>query len=675
MDEKPSPSQSTVNIETLPENESFIMENNKEFVNASPPSANIISIATIEDEIEDISENVQLNTVESSDIEIVQSIEGHQDSNRDTIVPEGKVRRSVKFSEADETAKLVYGSSATSSASSATSSSSSSPIQVSGSNAMLAGEDELSSPVKLKKQRSTNSPQPVTVSKEFYDNLQAELQSAQDHILKDIRLLAEEMKGYRQQLEQSNVDELVNMIRKPPSASISLDILSKNNVSLSTSPVKVVYENDDDESLNPAEDNENFPSVSFSNTPMTPHNGLKKDKLNPKDVGGDELIAHDDTWKELMVVEDKKMSWADLREALQLRNTVLRATLGSGRSRQQQEDILLKVDKELSQPKKLKGLTNLDCASKMLEEYFQHREYSLLYRVAAYDEIMNKAVLNFPRQIQEMSEEIRGQFEQLRERQIRQNIRVLYEQEFELIQALWEKKREHISQQEELKASLLAETLEWGLQKEEELYERYRHHESLNAVRSKYLDQVDTTLMQTYGQIFQRLQCDSPTRGIALEKMYDQLNAIRRGTLIWKQQYSRRLEDRLHNIELVIDGYYMSFMEELVEQLQELHKVNTQTTCYAEQLTSHLTSVALKVLDGGMKRSEQESFNNFMTFGKDSNDRKPLMKFGTSIRALAALADIPHDDTARLLTALLYTTTKDRVKDSSIRKERQALFG
>jgi hypothetical protein len=289
----------------------------------------------------------------------------------------------------------------------------------------------------------------------------------------------------------------------------------------------------------------------------------------------------------------------------------------------------------------------------------------------------------------------------------------LYQQQVTLIHSLWAKKREQLIQQEALKAALLAETLEWGVAKEAEMYARYRHHETLDTIRGQYLDQVDTAMFHAYEKIYRRLQReqeqeqqhvqhhhhhhhehqhgheqppDAPpttatttattvTRGVSLEKMYDQLNAIRRGTLVWKQQYSRRLEDRLHNIELVIDGYYMSFTEELMEELQTLHKVHTMATCYADNLTNHLTSLAIKLLDGGLKRPDQDALNGFKTFHMDPKTRKPLLKLGTSLRTLAALADIPPDDTARLLTSLLHTTTKDRVKDASIPRSRQALFG
>lgn len=590
------------------------------------------------------------------------------------------------------------------------------------------------------------------MSKDFYDRLHAELQAAQEQILQQVRVMASVMKAHRQELEQANIDTLVELIRKPLSkpaisSSESSSVAPATSAAAAAAGATVgqarttVTVPDEDSTATtvpvvdqPEETSSSFTSNEHEANPLGDNNSLPSTTAAMEATGGeasslaattsptattttttatttstttaattdnDEFIPHDDTWKTLMVVEHQKMTWADLREALQLRNTVLRASLGNhGRARKQQEDMLTKVDKELTQPKKIKDLTNLDAASKMLEAYFQHGEYLLLYRIAAYDELYNQALAIFPPQLQAALTEVVQQYEHVRRRHVHQNLHALYQQQVTLIHSLWAKKREQLIQQEELKAALLAETLEWGVTKEAEMYARYRHHETLDTIRGQYLDQVDTAMFHAYEKIYRRLQQEqeqkhvqhhhheqppeaptttttttATTRGVSLEKMYDQLNAIRRGTLVWKQQYSRRLEDRLHNIELVIDGYYMSFTEELMEELQTLHKVHTMATCYADNLTNHLTSLAIKLLDGGLKRPDQDALNGFKTFHMDPKTRKPLLKLGTSLRTLAALADIPPDDTARLLTSLLHTTTKDRVRDASIPRSRQALFG
>lgn len=381
------------------------------------------------------------------------------------------------------------------------------------------------------------------------------------------------------------------------------------------------------------------------------------------------VIPHDNDWLDISKAYPAESTWQDLRHVLEVRSSsLLRVNGPTANAKKERDDLLIKIERELSQPRKLSEQKNVEAALHGLSEYFQQGEHLFLHCIAGYDEAVHDFLLKVPAMIKSTQGEVHREFQVTDI--IHDEIRVAYQQQVTSHLQAQQLQREHQQTNEALKLKLIKEaTMDFALQRQKEVIERNQQNETLDAFRQEQLDLVDETILQSYKGIYQRLQDTS--QYIAQENMHERLNTIRYAILLWKQQYAKRLEDRLNSIELVTEGYYITLIEELIEQMMDLRKLHTLGDIYRQKLEAYLSSLEFKDSRKSLPEDDAKAlamlqvfpskYSSSMIINGQNNKQQPqspqsILGLGTSLRCLAANAGISSEDTAQLLTYLLISS-------------------
>eukprot|EP01040_Poterioochromonas_malhamensis_P000881 gene881-934_t len=418
--------------------------------------------------------------------------------------------------------------------------------------------------------------------------------------------------------------------------------------------------------------------------------------------------------------------------------------------------LLKKIELDLLKPKKLSQQRSFESAANSFEQYLQQYEQLLLHQITIYDNFLQE----FINTSYDILEKEMKELDDLFYHHSYQSLHHLLEMNFNQQKNRLINIQQQLSKQgkEFQKHRMMKYEQQWSknLLVMKEIQEQYntplpsssspslttttttKHHKSASMsstqhhyhqVKQYYLNKIDQTISQTYENIYYKLEKDE----LFNQKQYyqDELFQYKRNIFQWKWKYQQMMEDRINYIEIIMNSYYLSYLEELYDEIHLLYEYNSKLYFYYEKLNYHLENLIYKheqrkVTDEDMHnlkyyymvtpshgRKAQSQSNNGSNNqqssvtqgtrkegnsqhqaldqqgkGKDENhtedigsgrmmqkENRNILAIGTHIRSLAMMAGLSSEDTADIMDQLYAATTKGKGLGSDVpqtKKEEKA---
>lgn len=388
------------------------------------------------------------------------------------------------------------------------------------------------------------------------------------------------------------------------------------------------------------------------------------------------MFEQDPFIKELSLQTEGKLTWDDLRQILSLRTMAFQQKKLVDIANKTERDFLLeKIEHVLATPTKLSFARSLESANQCLNQFYQGKEQLLLHHIAFYDEKINEFIQNAKRELSDVQTDISIHYQGYEKS--KQAMIITYEQMKEQYQQAFTTLHIDTDEHWKLTSHLLDHILSWGNDKMKEIATAYHQNDELVKKRDVLFEKIDSLLMKCYENVYERIRQDDDYYSRS-EQFLEKLNRYKRAVFTWKQQHSQSMEERLSYIQSVIDGYYMSIVEDLLEEKSELLHLHCRLEQYDMNLKHYLNEFFMREnnsrqkqrlmnnksmtqqqqqqqMQGGrvvLEEIDMEALLRFQTFGPP-NQRQNVLKLGTSLRAAANLAGLTKSETAQLMEDLL----------------------
>ena len=366
------------------------------------------------------------------------------------------------------------------------------------------------------------------------------------------------------------------------------------------------------------------------------------------------IFDQDPFLKDLSLQTEAKLTWDDVRQILSLRTMAFQQKKLMDIANKTERDFLLeKIEQVLSGPSKLSFARSLESASQCLDQYYQGQEQLLLHQVAFYDEKLNEFIHKAKRQVSDVQSDISIHYQGYEKS--KQAMLITYEQMKHKYEKAFTTIHVDADEHWKLTSHLLDHILTWGSEKMKEIAAVYHNNDELVTKRDDLFENIDSLLMNCYAKVYDRISNDDDYCHRS-EQFFEKINRIKRSVFAWRQQHTQSMEDRLSYIQLVMDGYYMSILEDLIDEKSELLRLQFMLEQYDGNLKQYLNEFFLR--ENKQKRNkvlediDLEALLKFQTFGPPQQ-RQNILKLGTSLRASANAAGLSKAETVQLMQELL----------------------
>jgi hypothetical protein len=381
---------------------------------------------------------------------------------------------------------------------------------------------------------------------------------------------------------------------------------------------------------------------------------------------------------------------------------------------QNTSQLYTKITKLVKQLQNKHHSKQLEDTNQILIEYYRHGEQKVYHQLACFEEVLNQKVLQHS---QRVSEEVTTHHHNWKSKKmsliewIDTSYQTQYQQYLEVIKNIYYEHDLH----EQCHQQLLESIHQYGMNQYQMIqngkYSLKNQHEWQNDLKL-IDDEYNKFYERSYAKL-QELHEAPPEHNIYLQK---EEYTTKYHSIIIKMLRNRRkqiesCEERLNYVELVIEGYYLSLMEELCEYIQKLQVMKEEAYIYNKQLkiycdqenkkvkgprvssdqshassASGTTSVATSLTQsspsrkpyqfGRTPRSNQpkggagkmeiailddgdvESWMRYYSCTRGSN-QTPIFKMGTKIRLLAELAHLSLEETEGMMLQVLQTCQRE----------------